>query len=160
MLVILVGGSCVGKTTIEKLLVKKGFIPLTIYTTREKREDDPSWVYRISPNFNPNTNDFYKIKGVNNHNYFIKKGTKSGTKYITSIIDVEHARKLAESHVGKVNTIMLTRPNKEILKCLYNRDITDEEIYDRYNQYLEMKDSGVSTLESSKAIQVITNLHI
>lgn len=161
MLIILVGGSCVGKTTIEKQLVKKGFVPLEIYTTRELREDDPRWVYQVGRNFNMNTEDWITIKGVNSQRYFIQPPQSYGGKYITSIIDVSHAKRLAYMYKGKAKLILLTRPDEDILKCLHYRGLPVEEVYDRYNQYIELKHTeSIAKVNIENALATINSIRV
>ena len=147
MIIILCSGSCTGKTTLEKKLVNKGFIPLQILTTRDLRHDDPIWVHHVGDFYTPSF-PHHEILGVNDKRYFIKIPTYGNDcKYITSIIDVEHAEKVKQlaKDMGYDSVIInLIRSEEDVVACLNDRQISIEEVNKRYLQYLKMRDDDRS----------------
>ena len=176
MLIILVGSSCANRATIEKKLVGLGFIPLNIFTTKSVNENDPQWIKHIGEHYEPDRHNdspngmkrygesnvlFLKIDDMNGKKHYIKCGISKNARYITSIIDIKHARKLASIHCGKVRIIQLVKKDEDILKCLSEMRIPIEEVWDRYQQYLEIQNlKDIYTIDSDKAVKVINSLHI
>ena len=176
MLIILVGSSCANRATVEKKLVGLGFIPLNIFTTRKVSEKEPQWIKHIGEYYEPDRlNDspdgmriygesnllFVKMDDKNGYKHYIKCGISKSARYITSIIDINHARKLASVHCGKVRIIQLVKKDENVLQCLSEMKIPIEEVWDRYQQYLEIKNlKDIYTIDSSKAVKVINSLHV
>ena len=138
MLIIIVGGSCVGKSSLERILVDElDFSPLNILTTRSRREDDPSWVTcDIDDEYPYHVDKYHKITGVNGHHYLIEL-PHDDDNYVTSVIDVVEAFRI--NNIYKSTICLLDRCDGEVWTCINNRDISIDEKVKRYNQFINIR---------------------
>ena len=95
MLVVIVGKSGVGKTTLLRKLMEHNIDPIDTYTSRPLRDDDLNY-YPIDSNLN--LNNPYEINGVNGHKYILDIPNELSVVRTLSLIDMEVARNIQEKY--------------------------------------------------------------
>ena len=162
MVVILSGGSCIGKTTLEKrLITKAGYLPMKIFTNRPRRDDDPIWLFSVGEHYPIDRVGIHHTKGINGFTYAYGDLGNPLSRYVVSIIELKEAIKLKDAlnkRDIKVKIVVLDRGVDKVIECLCDRNITIEEAYDRYIQYLEIMEEAETIINADEAYkEIVTN---
>ncbi len=138
MIIVLIGPTCVGKTTIAMELIKKiSDLRLTLScTSRNKRNDEiegKEYYFISEKEFETkiDNNEFIEWENVHNKYYgTLKDEFKHGA--VISILDTKGANTI-KSKYPAAKTIFLVPPNLEVLmKRLEKRGLSESEIIHRY----------------------------
>jgi len=136
-IVILVGSSCAGKSTLEnKLIHEVGYRPVSVHTTRPPREDDPSHYHYYSHDYNMPTDMLYTLLSNEDtvYGYSINTNDRT-TPFIVSFINsrdaVDFGNVLIRKYNYKVTIINLIADNDDIIACFKERGYRDETIKKR-----------------------------
>lgn len=162
MLIILTGGSGVGKTTLEKRLVEDKICrPLHIFTNRHLRATDPSWIHYASDIEALDTSLHFPIRGVNGKEYRISLPFNTKDTFITSIIEYEKCVNLSKMHMGKTIIVKLYATKDIVLEDINgDRNFSKKEINDRLKQSALENDNNIDGLlvDRDEAYDVILSL--
>ena len=156
MLVVIIGQSGSGKTTIEKELIFKGFEPIVIYHDRPPRKDDPYWyettalssIRRMS----------YTQTGVNGNTYGYQSRLKLHNYYVVSFTEMSKARAYVKSLIKcpKVKYFYM-EPNPNAKAVLVNRGTPAKEIIYRLSQSNKNRIGSACCITFEKAYATIMN---
>ena len=140
-LVVLLGDTCVGKTYLEKKLIRDYPItPIKIFTDREKRKDDPDhYVFIKTEEYEENAAkhglDFFFHTEINDrwYGYLLPETNINGT-YIVSFIqpsNAVHMANLARKQGFNVKFFHINASEEQISKCLQERNTPKAEAENR-----------------------------
>jgi len=135
-LIVLCGKSGVGKTTLERKLVDAGIQPVTIYTTRTGRQDDPYYYIHVSKGM---FNKFYmegkffhhmETGDGNHYGYHLRDTDKDSVVSFLSSKDIKAVKEIFDGTDVEVIAIELVA--KYDPEKVYNeRGMGEEDIADR-----------------------------
>lgn len=141
--VVLVGPSGSGKTTIANELAKRGFPKATTCTTRNKREGEMEGVsyfflsqgeflHRVSTGdiveFSIYANNFYGTSASTLKDYI------STNKKVVLVMDINGAETVKKMFPENVVTIFLDRDERDLIKAILERNVSNDEKTDRIMQ--------------------------
>jgi len=130
MLIILVGPSGAGKTTIETALVERGVNKMISVTTREPRVGEihgEDYFFVTEEEFQRDIDRFFEVAEYAGHFYGtpssqVNKAAMSREPYVT-VMEVEGAKKLRDAFPGNVMLVYINRARKELVKAINARQI-------------------------------------
>jgi guanylate kinase len=169
LLIIIVGQACAGKTTVEKKLLNVGVTPLTIITTRERREDDPDHYKYICDNevedeIGKDDTIFSFLS--NEDTWYIYKAPKA-TVSIVSFISDKDVQPIITTLGGKgtkILTYRLTAPEEAIRQCYSDRGYGKKVISKRMEIDREISMPSIMSIDrdeiESKILKDIINFYM
>ena len=165
--VIIVGKSCVGKTTLERKLYADGFTPILIATNRPEREDDPNHYICTDLEYlrklMMSQDEIYHFHSTESTYYVYLDPRDNTNKHTVSFISAVKAREFAASITeryenAKILILEITADENDIAECLKQRGMSDANIKARIEAYEEGDTYfAIPKIDRDEAFEYIVN---
>lgn len=156
-MILLIGNTGVGKTTIEsKLIENHGFSPVTVYTNRTPRKSDPGY-YRFTSRKMIDNDNFIKYYDDGDVFYAMHlRDWASDSKTVLSLLTAKSLKKLIKELGETFLIVYIERPDGMKDVDILDRGMTPAELEFRRSQEEETYDYVINKLKAPK----ITNISV